>query len=128
MASPRERAASMATARFSFTFFCPINSARRCGRSFNSKEESSPTGAAETRRSRLGSGAGLFFTEATVPDGRTKCESTQLQDRGVRLRVYLMGLRLAFIPGTSPRGEPQSRFLAMLSERRRDPIHDSDRG
>ena len=56
MASPRDVAASIATARFSFTFFCPMNSASRCGRSFNSNDESSPTGAAETSRSRSGSG------------------------------------------------------------------------
>src|SRR5215467_4232230 len=64
MASPRERAASMATARFSLIFFWPMNSARRCGRSFSSNEESSSTGAAETSRSRV-SRLGLFFTLAT---------------------------------------------------------------
>src|SRR5215469_15002666 len=78
MASPRERAASMATARFSFTFFWPINSASRCGRSFSSKEESSPSAAAETRRSRLGSAWGWFLALATSRDSRTKCESAQL--------------------------------------------------
>src|SRR5208282_6388300 len=41
----------MATSKFSFTFDWPMNSCRRCGRSFSSKEESSSTGAAETRRS-----------------------------------------------------------------------------
>src|SRR6266566_4662256 len=46
----------MATARFSFTLGCPMNSDSFCGRSFNSKEESSSTWAADTRRSfRLGS-------------------------------------------------------------------------
>src|SRR5215469_18926816 len=64
MASPRERAASIATARFSLIFFWPMNSARRCGRSFSSKQESSSTGAAETSRLRV-SRLGLFFTPAT---------------------------------------------------------------
>src|SRR5947209_6032961 len=75
MASPRDRAASMETARFSFTFFCPMNSAKRWGRSFNSNVESSSTGAAETRRSRLYSR--LFLAVATASDGRTKYESAQ---------------------------------------------------
>ena len=39
-----------------FDFGLPMNSASRCGRSFSSKEESSSTGAAETRRSRLSPG------------------------------------------------------------------------
>src|SRR5580692_9174629 len=43
----------MATSRFSLTLFCPMNSCKRCGRSFSSKEESSSTGAAETSRSLL---------------------------------------------------------------------------
>ena len=79
MASPRERAASIATARFSLTFFCPMNSDKRCGRSFSSNEQSSSTGAAETRRSRLGLGLGLFSAVATGSDGRTKCEGAQLE-------------------------------------------------
>src|SRR5207248_5353397 len=78
MASPRERAASIATARFSLSFFWPMNSARRCGRSFNSNEESSPTGAADTRRSRLGSTSTLFLAISTDPDSRTKYEGAQL--------------------------------------------------
>ena len=53
MASPRERAASIATARFSFTLVWPMNSFSLCGRSFNSKDESSSTGAADTSRSGL---------------------------------------------------------------------------
>src|ERR1700722_10516774 len=65
MASPRERAASIATARFSLTFLCPMNSPSRCGRSFNSKEESSSTGAAETSRSRSCGILGVFLTVAT---------------------------------------------------------------
>ena len=77
MASPRDCAASIATARFSLTLFCPMNSARRCGRSFSSNEESSSTGAAETSRSRFGIEIGVVFAVATVPDGRTKCESAQ---------------------------------------------------
>src|SRR5580704_9089269 len=44
----------MATARFSFTLGCPMNSRRRCGRSFSSKDESSSNGTAETMRSRSG--------------------------------------------------------------------------
>jgi len=55
MASPRDRAASIATARFSLTLLCPINSLSRCGRSFSSNEESSSTAAADTNRSRLDS-------------------------------------------------------------------------
>src|ERR1035441_395244 len=57
----------MATSRFSLTLFWPMNSCKRCGRSLSSNEESSSTGAAETRRSlRLG------FDEATAPDVNTK--------------------------------------------------------
>src|ERR1700694_5229343 len=78
MASPRERAASIATAKLSLTLFCPMTSASRCGRSFSSNEESSSTGAAETKRSRLGLRLGLFFAVATASDGRTKCEAAQL--------------------------------------------------
>jgi hypothetical protein len=37
--------------RLSLTLSCPMNSRRRCGRSFSSKDESSSTGAAETMRS-----------------------------------------------------------------------------
>src|SRR5579864_5525773 len=87
MASPRERAASIATARFSFTFFCPMNSLSRCGRSLSSNEESSSTGAAETRRARLGLRLGSFFAVATASDGRTKCETAQLlaASRGIHL-------------------------------------------
>src|SRR2546426_4377090 len=61
----------MATARFSLTLSCPMNSFSRCGRSFSSNEESSSTGAAETMRSfRLG----LLFARATEADGSTeKC-------------------------------------------------------
>src|SRR5947207_9433729 len=61
-ASARERAASIATARFSLTFVCPMNSPSRCGRSFSSNEESSSTGAAETTRSFK---SGSCLTEAT---------------------------------------------------------------
>src|SRR5579864_7511931 len=91
MASPRERAASIATARFSFTFFCPMNSLNLCGRSFSSNEESSSTGAAETRRARLASRLGLFFAVATASDGRTKCETTQLlaAPRGIHLEFAM---------------------------------------
>src|ERR1035438_2502464 len=53
-----------------------MNSASRCGRSLSSKDESSSTGAAETTRSRLGSG--LEPVAVTVPDSRTKCEDVQL--------------------------------------------------
>src|SRR5258708_36342719 len=76
MASPRERAASIATARFSLTFACPINSPSRCGRSFSSNEESSSTAAADTTRSGLYSRLGLFLAVATrrmlprTPPGR----------------------------------------------------------
>src|SRR5580700_3884445 len=64
-ASPRERVASMATARFSLTLAWAMNSARRCGRSFSSKEESSSTGAAETMRSRSCGILGTFLSVAT---------------------------------------------------------------
>ena len=77
MASPRDLAASMATARFSLTFFWPMNSASRCGRSFSSNDESSPTGAADTSRSPLESKSGLSATVGTLRDSRTKCESAQ---------------------------------------------------
>jgi len=65
-ASPRDFAAWMAMSRFSLTLFWPMNSCRRCGRSFNSKEESSSTGAAETRRSLSGA---LSFAADTEGDG-----------------------------------------------------------
>src|SRR5271170_655272 len=78
MASPRDRAASIATARFSLTLACPMNSPRRCGRSFSSNDESSSTAAAETRRSGLSFRLGLFRSVATASDGRTKCELAQL--------------------------------------------------
>src|SRR5580704_311648 len=65
MASPRERAASIATASCSFTLFCPMNSASRCGRSFNSKDESSSTAEAETSRSGGEFRLGLFLAVAT---------------------------------------------------------------
>ena len=55
----------MATARFSLTLACPMNSARRCGRSFSSNEESSSTGAAETMRSRFCGILGVFLSVAT---------------------------------------------------------------
>src|SRR6266404_3763066 len=42
-----------------------MNSPSRCGRSFNSKDESSSTGAAETRRSQLSSKLGVFLKAAT---------------------------------------------------------------
>src|SRR4051794_13556687 len=66
-----------------------MNSDRRCGRSFSSNEESSPTGAAETRRSRFGSTSTLLLVLATNPDSRTKCESAQLQFLEVGRRSQL---------------------------------------
>src|SRR5882757_6377744 len=56
----------MATSRFSLTLFWPMNSCRRWGRSFSSKEESSSTGAAETKRSFSGE---LSFAADTEGDG-----------------------------------------------------------
>src|SRR5579863_4264547 len=53
------------------TLACPINSLNRCGRSFNSNEESSSTGAADTKRSRLASRLRLFLAVATLPDSTT---------------------------------------------------------
>src|SRR3954462_12618707 len=70
-----------------------MNSDRRCGRSFSSNEESSPTGAAETRRSRFGSTSRLFLALATDPDSRTKCESAQLHFLEVGPPVTLGGLQ-----------------------------------
>src|SRR5436305_12757096 len=61
-ASPRERAASIATAKFSLTLGCPINSSSRCGRSLSSNDESSSTGAAETSRCFR---SGVLFRVAT---------------------------------------------------------------
>src|SRR6266404_1995036 len=58
----------MATSRFSLTLFWPMNSWRRCGRSLSSKEESSSTGAAETRRS-LRCSAGWSLAADTEGDG-----------------------------------------------------------
>src|SRR5713101_999987 len=53
----------MATARFSLTLDCPMNSASRCGRSFNSNEESSSTGAADTSRCFR---SGMFLRVGTL--------------------------------------------------------------
>src|ERR1035438_7939426 len=107
MASPRERAASIATARFSLTFLWPMNSASRCGRSFSSNEESSSTGAADTRRSRLGLRLGLFFAVATASDGRTKREPTVtmplLCRRPPRPGLYRPLPRSAPAPVTAPK-------------------------
>src|SRR6185312_6722428 len=64
-ASPRDLAASIATAKFSLTLDWPMNSPSRCGRSFSSNEESSSTGAAETSRSRSSGSLGIFLTVAT---------------------------------------------------------------
>src|SRR5450759_4209021 len=58
----------MATSRFSLTLFWPMNSCKRCGRSLSSKEESSSTGAAETRRS-LRCRLGLSLAADTRGDG-----------------------------------------------------------
>src|SRR5207244_4585153 len=71
-ASPRERAASIATAKFSLTLGCPINSASRCGRSFSSNDESSSTGAADTTRCFR---SGTFLRVATAAMVRRKRES-----------------------------------------------------
>src|SRR6202167_3752083 len=65
MASPRDRAASIATARLSLTLVCPMNSWSLCGRSFSSNEESSSTEAADTRRSGLSFRLGLCLALAT---------------------------------------------------------------
>lgn len=54
-----------------------MNSPSRWGRSFSSKDESSSTAAAETRRSGLSFRLGLFRSVATASDGRTKCELAQ---------------------------------------------------
>src|SRR5579883_1903895 len=89
MASPRERAASMATARFSFTLSWPMNSASRWGRSFSSKEESSSTGAADTRR--LGRG-GVFLRVATV----RRCKA----NAGAMQREFGRGARRGIAPLT----------------------------
>src|SRR5438309_8809733 len=76
-ASPRERAASIATAKFSLTLGCPINSASRCGRSFSSNDESSSTGAADTTRCFR---SGTFLRVAT---GRIRSEehTSELQSQ-----------------------------------------------
>src|SRR5208283_4637571 len=84
MASPRERAAWMATSRFSLIFFWPMNSARRCGRSFSSKEESSSTGAAETSRSRLSVGLGLLRAVPIFADSNSWRDDCQSEDEAAR--------------------------------------------
>ena len=51
-----------------FTFFWPINSCSRCGRSFSSNDASSSTGAAETMRSRS-SGQTVFRPSISTTRG-----------------------------------------------------------
>src|ERR1700694_3629434 len=67
----------MATARFSFTFDWPMNSHKRWGRSFSSKDESSSTGAAETTRSLR---SGFALAEAT---GRIVTRALKVQTDAV---------------------------------------------
>src|ERR1035441_9528918 len=66
----------MATSRLSLTFFLPMNSRSRCGRSFSSNDESSSTGTAETMRSgwalSLGKGT-QGDSKANVGGGANKC-------------------------------------------------------
>ena len=64
MASPRDRAASIATARLSLTFFWPMNSASRCGRSFNSNDESSSTGARRNEALAVGIEVGIVLGDS----------------------------------------------------------------
>src|SRR5208283_1475978 len=89
----------MATSKFSFTLGWPMNSCRRCGRSLSSKEESSSTGAAETRRSFVFGGtrrAGLSLAADTEGDGKAKCCGTQFwlsSSKGWRSCASLDGRR-----------------------------------
>src|SRR6266576_2642166 len=82
-ASPRDFAASSAIASCSFAFVCPINSASRVGRRFNSNTASSSTRPAETNRSasaarepsspaRFRSTFVLFLKESTQGDTKAK--------------------------------------------------------
>src|ERR1700739_87911 len=68
-ASPRDLAASTATERFSFTFFCPMHSRRERGRSLSSYDASSSACTAETRRS-LSLSSGLGSEADTIGDGK----------------------------------------------------------
>src|SRR5580692_11913847 len=89
----------MATARFSLTLDCPMNSARRCGRSFSSKEESSSTGAADTMRSRS---CGILGTFLSVATGRMlpvlRCSMPDCHALGLNL-AQLFEPGFAFGPG-----------------------------
>src|SRR5580692_10739324 len=89
----------MATARFSLTLDCPMNSARRCGRSFSSKEESSSTGAADTMRSRS---CGILGTFLSVATGRMlpvlRCSMPDCHALGLNL-AQLFEPGFAFEPG-----------------------------
>src|SRR5882757_1434720 len=89
-ASPRVFAASSAIASCSFAFVCPINSASRVGRSFNSNAASSSTRPAETKRSasaarepsipaRFRSTFVLFLKESTQGDTKAKPPAKQPQ-------------------------------------------------
>ena len=69
----------MATSRLSLTFCWPMNSRRRCGRSFSSNEESSSSGAAETTRSR--SGCKLSLGRGTQGDGKAKAAAMRNEHR-----------------------------------------------
>src|SRR5262249_21598313 len=77
----------MAMVRFSLTFFCPINSRKKRGRSFSSKEASSSARAAETRRSLLNSFWSGAATWAIVKRNLEKGQSTlpQTERRGGKL-------------------------------------------
>src|SRR6266849_10581674 len=92
----------MATSRFSLTLFWPMNSCRRCGRSLSSKEESSSTGAAETRRSLRfglslaadteGDGSSSEFWVASWSPGGTNQLSPALQcvrENGLSRRIHM---------------------------------------
>src|SRR5271163_3836981 len=72
----------MATSRFSLTLFCPMNSCSRCGLSFSSKDESSSTGAAETRRS-LTYSAELSLAADTEAMVKRKVESSNCRRESV---------------------------------------------
>src|SRR5580704_1452065 len=85
----------MATSRFSLTLFCPMNSFNRCGRSLSSKEESSSTGAAETRRSFEGTWEGRCIARLSLAaDTESDVSSSEVQ--GVERTLLSAAVELDF--------------------------------
>src|SRR2546421_1954682 len=79
----------MATARLSFTFFCPMNSCSLRGRSFSSNDASSSTIPADTTRSRI---SDVVLGLGTGGDSKAKFLTTQSADFAERKFFTSRGL------------------------------------